>query len=514
MDNILSTSFDLRPDMNLEQIYQDCICVWLKKSKNYNFKELPQNLSTEKYWQQKFPSKRQTVEITYLSTDLHKSIGIELNYTNRSIKWITRVAIKKSVGKTVAFVSLQRECTESGISVPPATPPKIVALLMKLALADGSYDILDKAHTINPPDVEKSINIFKGKTRCKLPVIYISVSGKTHSLQPEKVAQQMRGLAHIVKESDSGVNVGIRSRIEKEIKFPQNGEIGVYFPNTKPKIIQRKDKAEWVKNPKAMTNYLFKILANHSLLVKFPYTWDTFRNDLDNYLKQQFKEKQKTLTDEKEQLQNKIKELKRQIEEQKKKIEDLENDNKTISEIYHEEEEKAKELQDSNQKLKTENDALKQNLDKKSQKKNIIEIERPTNLPEMFPDEFLLIMMLALKFYYANNAKKKSSSFANRPDDVIEALISPYKDKIQEYETHRDNILNASEKQQLKSINPKDLEYFNMTLEKRKNNHYCLKFKNGKDCYNASCGSTNSDKNRGFRNESTALAHAFLMKSK
>ena len=509
MDNVLSTSFDLRPDMSLDQIYQDCIYNWLRNSRNYDFRELPQALPAESLWSSKFFSKGQSVECTRLQTEMQDSLGVELCYTDRFIKWVTRVAIRHSGGQVVAFVSLQRECTMNGISIPTASSPRIVSLLMEHSLVDGCYAIQADAHVVEAADVSEALSIFRGRTGCRLPIIYMSVSRNTHCLIPEKVARQMQGLAHIVKECDPGVNAGVRSKIEANVRYPQNGEIGIYYPDTKPKILQRRDREEWVRNPQSMVDFLFKVLSTHSLLVKSGYTWETFRGDVDAFMQEQFRRKRESLTNEKERLEAENAELARQINAMSEKIAKLERDNDELVQLYEEEEQKAKEVPALHARIAS----LQDNLNRKSCG-NAIEIARPTNLEEMFPDEFLLTIMLALKFYDARNNGKKSGSYANRSDDVIAALTAPYQERIREYELHRDNILGASAKRDWKNSTRADLEYFGMVKEKNEIGHSMFYFVKDEGRYRGSGGGTNSDKVRGYKNEEAAIDHAFFMKSR
>src|SRR5574344_332518 len=245
MDNILSTSFDLSSDISLNQIYQDFIYTWLTQdSRNYSFNKLPEELPSKNYWQEKFSSKGDFVECFYFREEELAALGIELNYTSQNIKWITRVAIKKADQRTISFVSLQRECLQNNINIPRPSSPLIISKLLKISLNDGDREIKSEPHTIDSAEIDKAVNIFTGKVKSKLPILYLSIVSNTHILKPENVAREMQGLAHVVKETSCGVYEGLKTK--KLPRFPKNGEIALYYPgSSRPKFFERRYRPEW-----------------------------------------------------------------------------------------------------------------------------------------------------------------------------------------------------------------------------------------------------------------------------
>src|SRR5574344_1876515 len=253
-----------------------------------------------------------------------------------------------------------------------------------------------------------------------------------------------------------------------------------------------------------MVNFLFKDLAEHSLLVKSEFSWDLFKNDLDAFLRAQYEIKKSGLFTEKEKIEAENKELKRQINAQNEKIAALQKDNDDLSQMYQEADTSAQQVPNLYAKI----DALQDNL-KKKKNYSMIEFCRPQDLDEKFSDEFKLSILLSLKFYLAKNEGSKSSSFANRPDDVLSALLKPYSADIAEYEKNRDEILNASEMSNWMGKAQKAMSYFGLEKYSKENNHPGFRFK-GDDRYSGTGASTISDKKHGKKNECTSLEHAFF----
>lgn len=511
MDSILSTSFNLRHDMSLNKIFQECFIPWLRKTgnRNYFFRDLPDSLPKEVYWESgPLYSKGDVVECFYLNVPDNESLGVELSYTSQNIRWVTKVAIKKTKKKTLSFVSLQRECLIQGAKPFKPASPNIVASLMAFSEPDGCFEILDSAHIVHACELLVPENIFKGKTNCNLPIIYMSIANTKHILIPDKVAKEMRGLAHIVKEESNGVYEGLRNR--KLPRFPRNGELGIYYPgSSKPRILERRDREEWIKRPELMTDFLFKNLAEHSLFIKPLYSWEALKTDIDLYHKEQFERNRNRFASQTECFLAEIAELKRQLKQKSEEVGKLEHDNQLLSDMCCEADEKAKKIPELESKVK----AFEDLLNKKSVGRNV-EIKWPGKMEQLFQNEMPLTVLMAMKYFLGNMGKGgRMGSFASRPVDVVEAILKNYKDEIAEYETQRDVVLEASEKGEWKNAN-KALQYFGMERYVKENNHKGFRFTKDNGRYSGSAGCTISDNARGRKNEAAAIDHVFFMPSK
>lgn len=511
MDSILSTSFRLRHDMSLNQIFQECFIPWLRNAsnRNYFFKDLPNCLPSQTFWESgRLYSNGDFIECFYLNVQDNESFGVELSYTSQSIRWVTKVSIKKTKDKTYSFVSLQRECLVQGVKPFKPKSPNIVASLMVFSEPDGCFDILDTAHVVEACDLLIPENIFKGKTNCTLPIIYMSIANTKHILIPDKLAKEMRGLAHIVKEESNGVYEGLKNR--KISRFPKNGEIGIYYPGSnRPRILERRDREEWIKHPESMTDFLFKNLAEHSLFVKPLYSWEILKNDIDFYHREQFEKNKSKFASETERYLAEIAELKRQLKQKDEDAENLKHDNQMLMEMCDESDDKAKRIPELEAKLR----AFEDQLNRKSIGKNI-ELKWPDKMEQLFQNEILLTVLMAMKYFLGNMGKGgRMGSFASRPVDVVEAILKNYKDEIAEYERQRDVVLNASEKGEWKNAN-KALQYFGMERYVKENNHKGFRFVKDIGRYSGTAGSTPSDNARGRKNEAAAIDHVFFMPSK
>ena len=183
----------------------------------------------------------------------------------------------------VVAIRLDRETTEATTSfVPKFSPPHFVKMLMKNGCAgmDGDLEISANALSITKrnSDIIKDI-ILKNK-RYSLPIVYVTKTWmNNYPLNVTKLASELQGVAHVLKESDPAVSKMLMINCAGE--NVHHGGVGIYYPNmsVRDKKINNSDTSKYTPESliHKITNIVYRYMNQQ--IRETMYTWEGIQNE-------------------------------------------------------------------------------------------------------------------------------------------------------------------------------------------------------------------------------------------
>ena len=132
----------------------------------------------------------------------------------------------------ILVIQLDRATTEFATNFTPNfKPPYFVKLLIQKGCAreDAGLPISDTAIPIHIDNIDVIQNIILKKSRLMLPVVYVTKKWGKYAVNPDKLAINLQGIAHVLKESDTSLSNVLKKNCSGQ--YAHNGEIEIYFPN-------------------------------------------------------------------------------------------------------------------------------------------------------------------------------------------------------------------------------------------------------------------------------------------
>lgn len=274
---LLSTILDIKESMTKEAFIQ-LVFEWNQKSPHED------NIIHNIEW-------RGEKNITYIDKNL--SLTIE-EYRNKNI---IAIRYEKTGEDGIVWhsdyimnfdsmkmsIRLDREFLAEATTINSRfTTPYFIKLLIEGGYVkdDGKLQVLAKPILIDEKNVDLLINVINGEVNYKLPVIYISKNHQnTNPVNIDKLAYQLKGIAHILAQKDHSSNEIIKIKTNKKSEY--NGAIGIYYPNKVDRHRrylyydeERIDKNLSLKILKAVTQY------SNSQVLGTLYTWQGVVNNL------------------------------------------------------------------------------------------------------------------------------------------------------------------------------------------------------------------------------------------
>ena len=131
-------------------------------------------------------------------------------------------------------IRLDREATqETKRFTPSFKPPVFVNMILNQGYADTDVDleITDQPIEINKKNYHIIESIILRRVKYCLPVVYVTKTwAGRFPLHTERLAYRLRGVAHVLKETDADVSFILRDNCFGE--NVHHGGVGIYYPNT------------------------------------------------------------------------------------------------------------------------------------------------------------------------------------------------------------------------------------------------------------------------------------------
>lgn len=374
----------------------------------------------------------------------------------------------------IISVQLYRETTNGTPFLPDYKPPIFVKQILDQELGgmDKDLEIKGQEVYITVENICVLQQIILKQKNYTLPVIYISKTKENeYILNPNILAQKLRGVAHVVAESDNKISKMLQ--VTTKGKNPYNGGIGVYFPNMYEKVYtparMKDEDATTVKIVRLVNDYI------NQQKIDDLFMWSGIQNI-------KLQRRNEILLKEKEKAD-------RRVEENYQEFGDL----------IDAEQEHAEELQHTIQALTAENRGLRAKLESTNGVAILIQGEEV----EYYPGELKELVYEILNKRLAQLAGEKNRREKHLLEDILEA--NPING---ERERRRKLIKEALQGYQTLSttINRK-LEEIGFKL-KSGNKHYKLIYNND-ERYTFTMSKTGSD-NRGGNNLVSDIIKRFL----
>ena len=513
---LLKTSFYLQKNLDWNTIYKDCILPWIKgsenrktKQKNYEklLKILPAEIDFQKKPMNTFKSENDSLEYSSFDFNHENFLGFNFIYSSQNRQWNVRIVFKRSTEHLYCCVSVSCEVDQS-TNIPSISKPRIIDYLMNYQEEKGDSGIQIDAtpHLINNADVQTAINILKGNKNNKLPIVYLSCY-EHHALQPQKVAKNLYGIAHVYAETDK--HLSDRIAIDVKHPFPRGGEIAICYPKKSPIIINRRSNEKWANDPKTLTQDIFHKILIQNIAIKAEFSWDDYQTAYTAYLRKT-KENQKALLESiekardtaKEELNTFIENFDKDNEGLRTKINDLKNENEL--------------LKKKNQEEKNAREAAESNIKSLKEKSGPYFPLYIPNEQEKYENEYLNHIICALKMALPKG-KGKNASNRQRNLDVWQAILDANPEATKKYDDYykdKNELLRIAKAEDLKGHQgQKMMKKFNLEFIRKENNHGKIQYIND-DRYIATESSTSSDSARGGENGASALERALFCSHK
>lgn len=132
----------------------------------------------------------------------------------------------------ILAIRLDRATTEFATDFTPSfKPPYFMKMLIQKGYTreDEGLPISDKSISIHIDNIDAIRNIILKKSRPMLPVVYVTKAWEKYAVNPDELAINLQGIAHVLKESDASLSNILKKSCNGQ--YAHNGEIEIYFPN-------------------------------------------------------------------------------------------------------------------------------------------------------------------------------------------------------------------------------------------------------------------------------------------
>lgn len=141
--------------------------------------------------------------------------------------WRTE-AVLTNRGSSATF-RVTGQCIALDRSVPVYTPTR--PYLIKMAVEngwgdrDGEFDVTDIPTSLGDRDLELAVEVLSGRTKTRLPIVYVSFPYPNTSVNSSQLAHKLCGLAHVLIEPSRDFSHRLSQRMERE--NPYGGTISL-----------------------------------------------------------------------------------------------------------------------------------------------------------------------------------------------------------------------------------------------------------------------------------------------
>ena len=228
--DLLTTKIALKDSVTKEDIW-NLIKEWLTKSPHYGITAI--NYDETETFSQNFT----TTAINILSTDFNGDNIFACRFTNheKQNSWFTDIIHVENSRNKDLYIKLSCNSNSFTGDKPYANKPHIIKSLFECGYTkmDGIFPITDTPITLTNDKVKDCSDIMTGLKETSLPVVYISYdtyNGSYYSVDPDKLAVKLAGLAHVIVEPNKEIALMLKE--ESNGRNAYNGYIGIYYPGT------------------------------------------------------------------------------------------------------------------------------------------------------------------------------------------------------------------------------------------------------------------------------------------
>ena len=252
---IYSIELPLPSGLEVKQILE-LACKWIYGSKHNKLKKG----NFEDIWNHSdlvAEAEGEKVEFGYTDAiDSSLSIGgIKFTRNDKNgLQWVTTIVSSQNPTQHLVSVQLSCELLNASVKLPKAKKPHFVKQLLKTygGGMDGEIPVSDKVIELENGEESIAAALIQGSGNNILPIVYIShnFDATRYIIEPEKLAKELSGLAHIVAEPSQQFSINLKKLTESKNVY--GGNIGVYWS----KGNERKSYylSETINSPEALKN--------------------------------------------------------------------------------------------------------------------------------------------------------------------------------------------------------------------------------------------------------------------
>lgn len=228
---VLFTKLYLKNEVTNEDL-EKLIIKWVTGSPHYHFENLEEELINNGENGIESIEKTQKFFVTSYNDNSTDIKIYKLNNQNNKTLWSTECAVVFNDKNKYITISLRCDIQEYNSQLPHKHKPYIIKMLVESGFckSDGTLPVSDTPIYISDNNINDIANMMKTGKPFNLPIVYLSKNFNDYSVDPNKLAIWLSGIAHVVVEDSKEWSFKLRDLTNK--KNAHNGYVGVYYPKT------------------------------------------------------------------------------------------------------------------------------------------------------------------------------------------------------------------------------------------------------------------------------------------
>lgn len=224
---VFATKIPVKSDVD-EKKFIDLCAEWVYGSPHYHNIEIKYDITTHADYE--VAKDNIKCEITCYKDEKTSIVAFRLHNYDKGTLWITELLFIQV--KEERFISVQNNCDSNRFDprVPKNHKPNFIKLLMDKGYGrdDENFPVCDKALKCDKSNLEKYAAYINGEITYSLPMVYISSDFDSYTVNYERLAKWLSGMAYVVFEDSKEISYTMKELTKS--KNAHNGYIGIYYP--------------------------------------------------------------------------------------------------------------------------------------------------------------------------------------------------------------------------------------------------------------------------------------------
>ena len=235
MSTRLTTRIKLK-DSVTKQDFQNLCIEWIRGSKRYPRELIPENIAeiiNEPHNEISLGKYSVHFRNYHTKDGEYDFFAFRLKLKDHNeIQWCTDAVYSDEKGEKSVLIQVNPTATHYE-KVPLPKVPYLVTLLIRKEYCadDGGLPVNGKPLEVSMSDIDMCAKIMNAKSDNILPVVYISKDYWGTTVDPVKLAADLKGVAHVLVEKDLNMKGKLKKKTNGRNAF--GSYIGIYFPKTK-----------------------------------------------------------------------------------------------------------------------------------------------------------------------------------------------------------------------------------------------------------------------------------------
>lgn len=227
-----STEFPIDNQASIEDVLA-LACEWITGSPHT---QVPKNALTNitKSPEGTFSIDSESVVTGYASLPDYEIGG--LRYTrleSDNIEWTTTIVTSQTPSQHLLSIQVSCEALKTASHLPHPKKPYFVKQVIERIGGgmDGQIPVSNKPINLSSGEEGIAADLIMGNAQNSLPIIYVSAGfDNSHIINPEKLAQWLSGMAHVVVEPTREFSLLVKDLTSSRNVY--GGTVGVYWPDS------------------------------------------------------------------------------------------------------------------------------------------------------------------------------------------------------------------------------------------------------------------------------------------